>query len=288
MNIQQLFSLVGKVISGIGSRQFDRFLHEMINAWLQVDATHFIHGLSRSKDEVTRANAIGAFGGNLHQALTATSDSSRLKPVLLRPTELAEIRVYRSIKFEAPAYKEQEKPDHVPPHACLPQVHLAYQGAYPGNEKYVLSVYRSSFAKVFTSQERARLKDLSWLVMPVLIQHLATLKPNLISYMPSSVAKSLKNKDTMEEMRRRFLARLDALALSLSPRETEVCVGLLAGLTAPQLADRLDLKVTTVESYYKRAAVKMGITGRSALLRWLHSEHRVEHPIPAEMFQATV
>ncbi|SDO16965.1 regulatory protein, luxR family [Pseudomonas syringae] len=89
-------------------------------------------------------------------------------------------------------------------------------------------------------------------------------------------------------MRQRFLGRLDALALSLSSRETEVCVGLLAGLTMPQLADSLDLKVTTVESYYKRAAVKMDLSGRGALLRWLYSGHRVPHPIPADMFQPAV
>ncbi len=60
----------------------------------------------------------------------------------------------------------------------------------------------------------------------------------------------------MEGLRQRFLGRLEASALSLSSRETEVCVGLLAGLTVPQLAERLDLKVSTVESYFKRAAVK--------------------------------
>ncbi|KPB27842.1 Regulatory protein, LuxR [Pseudomonas syringae pv. aceris] len=152
----------------------------------------------------------------------------------------------------------------------------------------MLSVYRSPSAKAFTSQERARLKDLSWVVLPIVKQHIATVTPTLVSTIPSPVTKSLKNKDAMEGLRQRFLGRLEASALSLSSRETEVCVGLLAGLTVPQLADRLDLKVSTVESYFKRAAVKMGIAGRSALLRWLHAEHSVQHPTPVEMFQAAV
>jgi DNA-binding CsgD family transcriptional regulator len=57
----------------------------------------------------------------------------------------------------------------------------------------------------------------------------------------------------------------------LSSRETEVCVGLLAGRTAPELAEQLNLRVNTVESYLKRAAIKMGIGGRRSLIRWMHS-----------------
>ncbi|MBP1143299.1 DNA-binding CsgD family transcriptional regulator [Pseudomonas sp. PvP027] len=284
MNMQQLFPHLGKVISGIGSRQFARLLHEMITASLPVDATHVIQGLGRSTSEVAGPHAVGAFGGNLHQVLNPGIDSRRLEPVMLSPTELADTRVDRSIRFESPAYNAQEKTGDLHPHASLPQVHLAY----PGKGQYVLSVYRSPSAKAFTSQERARLKDLSWVVLPIVKQHIATVTPTLVSTNPSLVAKSLKNKDAMEGLRQRFLGRLEASALSLSSRETEVCVGLLAGLTVPQLAERLDLKVSTVESYFKRAAVKMGIAGRSALLRWLHAEQRVQHPIPVEMFQAAV
>ncbi|MNO00782.1 Bacterial regulatory protein, luxR family [compost metagenome] len=61
------------------------------------------------------------------------------------------------------------------------------------------------------------------------------------------------------------------LGLSLSNRETEVCVGLLAGRTAPELAEQLALKVNTVESYLKRAAIKLGISGRHSLMRWRYS-----------------
>ncbi|RXT68733.1 helix-turn-helix transcriptional regulator [Pseudomonas syringae] len=281
MNMQQLFPHLGKLISGIGSRQFARLLHEMISASLPVDATHVVQELSRSTNEVTGTHAICAFGGSLHQVLSPGIESRRLEPVLLSPTELADTRIDRSIRFESPAYNAQEKPGDLLPQASLPQVHLAY----PGKDAYVLSVYRSPSAKAFTSQERARLKDLSWVVLPIAKQHIATVTPTLVSTTPSPVAKSVK---TMEGLRKRFLDRLGASALSLSSRETEVCVGLSAGLTVPQLADRLDLKVSTVETYFKRAAVKMGIAGRSALLRWLHAEQRVQRPIPVEMFQAAV
>ncbi|MCJ2374421.1 helix-turn-helix transcriptional regulator [Pseudomonas sp. RGM 3321] len=284
MNMQQLFPHLGKVISGIGSRQFARLLHEMITASLPVDATHVIQGLTRSTSEAAGAPPIGAFGGNLHQVLNPGIDSRRLEPVLLSPTELADTRVDKSIRFESPAYNAQKNPGHLHAHASRPQVHLAY----PGKGQYVLSVYRAPSAKAFTSQERAQLKDLSWVVLPIVKQHIATVTPTLVSTTPSSALNSLKNNDAMEGLRQRFLSRLEASELSLSSRETEVCVGLLAGLTVPQLADRLDLKVSTVESYFKRAAIKMSIGGRSALLRWLHAAHRVQRPVAVEMLQKAV
>ncbi len=64
---------------------------------------------------------------------------------------------------------------------------------------------------------------------------------------------------------------MQQLGLSLSNRETEVCIGLLAGRTAPELAEQLQLKVNTVESYLKRAAIKLGISGRHSLMRWMYS-----------------
>jgi DNA-binding CsgD family transcriptional regulator len=48
-------------------------------------------------------------------------------------------------------------------------------------------------------------------------------------------------------------------------------VGLLAGRTAPELAEQLALKVNTIESYLKRAAIKMGISGRHSLMRWMYA-----------------
>ncbi|MCI3945718.1 LuxR family transcriptional regulator [Pseudomonas syringae] len=282
MNVQQLFPHLGKVISGIGSRQFARLLHEMITASLPVDATHVIQGLTRSAGEPTGLSSNGSLAKNLHPSVTSGIDIRRLEPILLSPTELADTRVDKSIRFESPAYNSQKHPNQIHSHAAPPQVHLAD----PGKGHYVLSVYRSPSAKAFTPQERAQLKDLSWVVLPIVKQHIATVTPTLVSSRPAPVSSGSEDRDAMEGLRQRFLGRLDASGLSLSLRETEVCVGLLAGLTVPQLAERLALKVSTVESYFKRAAVKMGIGGRSALLRWLHAAHRVQRPM--EVFQKAV
>ncbi|GLX14817.1 LuxR family transcriptional regulator [Pseudomonas straminea] len=68
----------------------------------------------------------------------------------------------------------------------------------------------------------------------------------------------------------RFQERLRVTGMKLSEREKQVCLGLLAGHTAPQQAERLKLTVNTVGSYMRRATAKLGISGRNALMRWLY------------------
>nr|WP_288467388.1 helix-turn-helix transcriptional regulator [uncultured Pseudomonas sp.] len=68
----------------------------------------------------------------------------------------------------------------------------------------------------------------------------------------------------------RFQERLRVTGMQLSEREKQVCLGLLAGHTAPQQAERLKLTVNTVGSYMRRATAKLGISGRNALMRWLY------------------
>ncbi|KPX65046.1 Regulatory protein, LuxR [Pseudomonas syringae pv. lapsa] len=73
-----------------------------------------------------------------------------------------------------------------------------------------------------------------------------------------------------ESIEKRFQERLRETGLTLSERETQVCLGLLAGHTALEQAERLALKVNTVGSYQRRAAIKLGISGRNSLMRWMY------------------
>lgn len=164
-------------------------------------------------------------------------------------------------------------------------MHLA---SHSNGKRCVISVYRSSSSRPFTSQERAQLKDMSLMLLPIVEEHIATLTPVRAAVAPTPIIAGAAEDAAMESLRQRFLDRLQASELSLSLRETEVCVGLLAGLTVPQLAERLELKVSTVESYFKRAAVKMGIGGRSPLLRWLHATDTKRSVTAAGVYQKAV
>lgn len=55
---------------------------------------------------------------------------------------------------------------------------------------------------------------------------------------------------------------------ALAPRETEVLKLLAAGLTAKAIAERLDLSLSSIETYKTRAAEKLGIKTRAEIVRY--------------------
>lgn len=115
-------------------------------------------------------------------------------------------------------------------------------------------------AQDFSAWERSRLEDISPLLLPMLDKHIDALQPNTHEH------------NGPERLQQRFIERLNQSGLALSERECQVCLGLLAGRTAPEQAERLMLKVNTVESYLRRAAIKLGISGRHALMRWMYAD----------------
>jgi len=129
-------------------------------------------------------------------------------------------------------------------------------------------VYRNDESQRFSAQERSLLQDISPVLLPMVEKHINALQPATPD--PQTTSEAAEG-NGLETLRLRFDERLEQLGLSLSNRETEVCVGLLAGRTAPELAEQLALKVNTVESYLKRAAIKLGISGRHSLMRWMYS-----------------
>jgi len=129
-----------------------------------------------------------------------------------------------------------------------------------GDSRYEIQVLRAGSTYGFSAYERSRLDDISPLLLPMLEKHIDALQPS-----PERAAP--------ESLQQRFLDRLAQSGLTLSERECQVCLGLLAGHTAPEQAERLALKVNTVESYLRRAAIKLGIGGRHSLMRWMYSNH---------------
>lgn len=143
------------------------------------------------------------------------------------------------------------------------QLHLT---RHKDDSHYVLSVYRSTPSDSFSPQERSMLQDFSTLLLPLVEKHIAAIQP----CRQDGDAPTPQNQG-LDTLRRRIEERLVQSGLTLSNRELEVCVGLLAGRTAPELAEHLALKVNTIESYLKRASIKLGISGRHSLLRWMYA-----------------
>nr|QLY89267.1 LuxR transcriptional regulator [Pseudomonas sp.] len=239
MNSQVLFPHIGKVIASTGSRSFPRMLHDLIRTQLAVDATH-----------ITQMHV---------------HSEGQSQPVPPRD------EVYSGSTLD-PA--DPEAPPARPSEAAA-QLHLT---SHKDDYRFVISVYRCSQSRSFSPQERILLQDFSPLLLPMVEKHLAALQPRNAAGNHPEAADSLEHQG-LETLRLRFAARLRQSGLKLSDREMQVCVGLLAGRTAPELAGQLKLKVHTVESYLKRAAIKMGISGRHSLLRWMYSPEETE-PAP--------
>jgi len=70
-------------------------------------------------------------------------------------------------------------------------------------------------------------------------------------------------------LRHSFGERLVQEAVRLSTREQEVCLGLLTGGTVPEMAQRLNVKNSSIETYLKRATAKLGVSGRHGLTKWM-------------------
>nr|UXB94772.1 Lux-R [Pseudomonas syringae] len=116
--------------------------------------------------------------------------------------------------------------------------------------------------------ERRRLEDISPLLFSILEKHVDALQL-------ATLEAESKRPEGVED---RFHERLRETGLVLSEREVQVCVGLLTGQTAVAQAKRLALKVSTISSYQRRAAVKLGISGRNALMRWIYASSDATTP----------
>lgn len=235
-----LFPHIGKVIASTGSRHFPRMLHDLIRTQLAIDATHI---------RQMRVEPVGRH--------PRPSEPEPLK----EPALLAE-----TVFSDRNAGSTDELPDTASAAvADASQLHLTRR---KDGYRYVISVYRNGQSQRFSAQERSLLQDISPVLLPMVEKHISALQPpNVDAITPAEAAEG----SGLETLRLRFTERLQQLGLSLSNRETEVCIGLLAGRTAPELAEQLQLKVNTVESYLKRAAIKLGISGRHSLMRWMYS-----------------
>lgn len=127
-----------------------------------------------------------------------------------------------------------------------------------GDRRWVIGFHRQQSLQAFSLSELSLLKSLSDPLLP-LVEHHAQL---LI--LPSSCAEPDSG-----PLLQAFSVRLAQDAIQLSSREQEVCLGLLTGETVPEMAQKLNVKISSVETYLKRAAAKLGVSGRHGLARWM-------------------
>ncbi len=127
-----------------------------------------------------------------------------------------------------------------------------------GDRRWVIGFHRSPSQRAFSLTELSLLKRLADTLLPLLEYHAQRLTPG-----------ADEDSDSADLLRQGFDERLAQEAVQLSSREQQVCLGLLTGGTVPEMAQRLNVKNSSVETYLKRATAKLGVSGRHGLARWM-------------------
>ncbi|WP_235986553.1 helix-turn-helix transcriptional regulator [Burkholderia contaminans] len=269
MEFSRLFAHVGEAISSSGSRRFPRMMYNLIAAAVPVDEIRISElAVDNAPDGDPAVRSLGAVGAALAKAGAAAGCYGPQMPP--RPGA-------------RPLYVDDTLAGHAPIHAQLDRFILMqaavvsprYAQFHLVTRKrghcYVISLYRTCTFDDFSSQERTFLKELSHVLFPIVESHVAALD----SAPPATrvtIAAPPATQSGRERVARRFAERLQQAGVKLSTREIEACTALLAGDTVPAIAMRFALRESTVETYLKRAAVKLGFSGRHGLTRWMLDE----------------
>ncbi|WP_017905255.1 helix-turn-helix transcriptional regulator [Pseudomonas asplenii] len=136
------------------------------------------------------------------------------------------------------------------------------------NRRWVISFCRPQVQPVFSLSELSFLKNLSDTLLPLTERH-AWISRQTAARAEINTSPAADLDLEHKPLEQAFDERLALEQIVLSAREKEVCLGLLSGGTIPRLAEQLCVKNSSIETYLKRAAGKLGVSGRHGLARWM-------------------
>ncbi|RMN31894.1 MULTISPECIES: helix-turn-helix transcriptional regulator [Pseudomonas syringae group] len=231
-------------MSCTGCATFAGQMHELANAQVPV------HGIDLSEwtldlceNDVIDIKVLGTAG--LQQELPAALNHPLLPSILhMQDPRLIQLK-------SSPSKQHPQRSTH--------QCNLVSSSA---DRRRVICFHRLMTERAFSLAELSVLKSLSDMLLPLLGQH------------AQSLAQQASLQDTGSETEAGsldpvFSIKLAQEAVTLSAREQEVCIGLLTGGTVSQMAQRLKVKNSSVDTYLKRATAKLGVSGRHGLARWI-------------------
>ncbi|PXX33860.1 LuxR family transcriptional regulator [Burkholderia sp. MS455] len=260
-----MFSKLGKVISSAGSERFASDMHALLVESIPLAITRMTEWtLDEPAGEVVHVQSLGAFGapGDDGRSSGPAAHGERqpaAHPLLNRIVAACD----RQLIHINPLMRSGNGGEVAPPRGPEGgfQCHLVSSKA---NRRYVISLHRTVSHCDFSLQEMSFLKNFADTLLPLVEWHASTRRHGDLegTTMPA-----------VEALRQEFESRLARAAVVLSARESEVCLGLLAGKMLRELAGELGVKESTVETYIKRAAVKLGISGRHGLTKWMIDDY---------------
>ncbi|POP77807.1 LuxR family transcriptional regulator [Pseudomonas syringae pv. syringae] len=132
------------------------------------------------------------------------------------------------------------------------------------NRRCVISLHREHHQRDFSLHELSFLKNFSEALLPLLERHAQTTRTLCTAHADNEAVTQGGH-----QLQREFNEKLSRSEVRLSLREKEICLGILAGATVPELADKLHVKNSSIETYLKRAGAKLGVRGRHGLVKWM-------------------
>ncbi|MEK6425247.1 MAG: LuxR C-terminal-related transcriptional regulator [Burkholderia gladioli] len=264
----ELFGKLGRIISSTGTERFASNLHALLAGSVELASTKITAwSVNESRGEIVGVHLLGAFASHDQDIRPALPKADPAHDPLSR--KVLDASDTQLIHLNPPLSCDDTR-EALPScrHERGFQCHLVSRKA---NRRYVISLYRPFQAYDFTLQEMSFLKSCAEMLLPLVEMH-ASHRRFAPGARPEPADGHAADPNRQALLRSEFERRLSSVAVVLSDREIEVCGGLLSGSTFREMAEKLGVKPSTIETYIKRSAAKLGFKGRHGLVKWVLDE----------------
>ncbi|TRN79324.1 LuxR family transcriptional regulator [Pseudomonas syringae] len=247
-NQSAYFLELGKLIASVGDTGFAANMYQIIAATVPIDL------LDLSEWTIDENE------GNVISIQPLGQENADQKPFSLSVSQNQEMLLARMLNVD----------DFLLVH-LKPPCSMGSSGTYhcnlvsrKSNRRCVISLHRDHHQRDFSLHELSFLKNFSEALLPLLGRHAQTTRTLCTAHADNEAVTQGGH-----QLQREFNEKLSRSEVRLSLREKEICLGILAGATVPELADKLHVKNSSIETYLKRAGAKLGVKGRHGLVKWM-------------------
>ncbi|MCR8717522.1 helix-turn-helix transcriptional regulator [Pseudomonas syringae USA007] len=241
----RFYQQLAQLVSSTGCATFAGHMLQLVDALVP------IHGLGLSEwtldlrqSSISRINLLGGAGLQYDPPTTEAPHHPLLPSILHMQDPLL-------VQLKTPLSKQH-------PQRNTHQCNLV---SSQGDRRRIICFYRLTTLRAFSLSELSLLKSLSDTLLPLVEHHAQSLA--------QAGNRGAGQEPEPGSLDQAFSGRLAQDSITLSAREQEVCLGLLTGGTVAEMAARLKVKNSSVETYLKRATAKLGVSGRHGLARWM-------------------
>ncbi|HEX4549614.1 MULTISPECIES: helix-turn-helix transcriptional regulator [unclassified Pseudomonas] len=243
---------LGELIASTGDDHFATNLFQLVNPLVPVNRVDLSEWtLDERQASVVEIKPLGSAGGSQSVSPPDPLQHPDEHPLLQKMIEMSD-----SLLIQLKTPPQPRHPQH--------SVHQCNLVSRTSNRRCVISFFRPHTHRVFSLPELSFLKNLSDTLLPLIERH-AKISRQTVARQPRLPSAELDQAPLQQV----FDERLTLGRIVLSVREKEVCLGLLTGGTVPQMAEKLQVKSSSIQTYLKRATAKLGVSGRHGLAKWM-------------------